>query len=173
MQSTAFTQGGSSVHKLSSKKGDSLSPEREYNGTSGITLNRGNYASIGARSMAGNTRVSSSKNPRNNLLANRSNSKQVIGANQNAYGMNMVRGANQAQNANLKRPKSSGNYSKKMKYKQWGQQASMRSNNQLDFNNYNSQSRTNINTSNVSGHGLRHPLILSKEISEASIQVGS
>lgn len=180
MQSTAYTQGGSSVNRFS-KRGASLSPEREYNTESHGNLNKANFTSIGSRSMAGNTRIMSSKGPRNNLLNYQSTSKVVIGGggiNSNAYGG----GVSQTRNAGgvagrvpiaeMKRPKSSGNYSKKMKYRQWGQHPSMRSNNQLDFNNYNSQSRTNMNTCHTSAHGVKHPLTLNKEISETSIQVG-
>ena len=168
MQSTNYTQGGSSNNRFS-KRGDSFSPPHGEYAASQANLKRTNLASIGTRSTVPNTRVMSSKGPRNNILNARSNSRIALGSNSNAYGMNVGRGTpNKLQNAEVKRPKSSGTYGKKMKYKQWGQQANMRSNNQLDFNNFNTQSRPKLGQASLS-----RPLTLNKEISEVSIQIGT
>ena len=71
----------------------------------------------------------------------------------------------------MKRPKSSSTYQKKMKYKPWGQTPNMHSNNQLDFNNYASQSRTNITigASNSSAANFKGGLSLTKDVSEINI----
>ena len=67
----------------------------------------------------------------------------------------------------MKRPKSSSTYQKKTKYKQWGQTANMRSNNQIEFQNYSTQSRANI-TINSSQANFGKPS-MQKDVSEACI----
>lgn len=119
----------------------SNSPDQDYSeGHFRQTL----ASTTGTRSVS---RVTSTKGPRNNqaglTVINSSTQKSIVTGNNNAKKTPVALGAYTGfgnMPINSKRPKSSAAYTKK--YKPFNQRAGMKSNNQINFNNYGSGAGT-------------------------------